>query len=542
MHFYSFDMQDPIFDLGSWRVSVQIITLENIYGLDPQHCHLDRQPGQWTLQCDRLSWAGQQERAQGTLTLVAQERDNQGLRVKIRATAPAKIRCVKLLVRDLPPLKVLDLVHQEHDVPEEGLLLRYPSPGSLRLPVLVARSLDADGRAIGFRCEDPQIRAKRFALFSERELHGPEGRTLVELIHEEDAQHFDTQVDVPTWIVEPVDEVDAFVEAQLDFAEQNLGLVPWERRTDMPRWMHDVALCVTLHGMHWSGHAFLTYDQMLGILRFVGERIEPHRVLAYIAGWEGRYYWQYGDYRPDPRLGGAEGFARLCTEARNMGIHVMPMVGGNCVNAWFPNFHAFGPDAYLKSATRNRFHGNCPDWDEARSHDTGWQAWLNPGHPAWQNELCRQILNLVDEYGFDAVYLDTLHVWTNDPDHNVFEGKRELAALLRAGRPDFLVMAENWYDGMLGVFPLFLVGWKYEWPTPEWFGRYARTIAFLGEVEPSQGSGGVQHQRHFPYRQPTLRQRHLPTVAFIEGTLENAQAEVERAIDLGKEYARRFLD
>src|SRR6185503_4599772 len=103
----------------------------------------------------------------------------------------------------------------------------------------------------------------------------------------------------------------------------------------------------------------------------------------------------------------------------------MPMFGGNCANSWFPNFHEFGTSSHMKSATRNVFHGNQPDWDLSRAQDTGWQAWLNPGAPAWQTELTRQITRLADQYDFDAVFIDTVEVWANDPDFNMREGYRQ---------------------------------------------------------------------------------------------------------------------
>ena len=39
MQFYSFDLRDPVFELADWKLSIQIVTLENIYGLDPAQTH-----------------------------------------------------------------------------------------------------------------------------------------------------------------------------------------------------------------------------------------------------------------------------------------------------------------------------------------------------------------------------------------------------------------------------------------------------------------------------------------------------------------------
>ena len=40
-----------------------------------------------------------------------------------------------------------------------------------------------------------------------------------------------------------------------------LGLVPWDTRPDVPSWARDIRLCLTLHGMHWSGYTFNTSAQ-----------------------------------------------------------------------------------------------------------------------------------------------------------------------------------------------------------------------------------------------------------------------------------------
>jgi hypothetical protein len=322
------------------------------------------------------------------------------------------------------------------------------------------------------------------------------------------------------------------LEDQLAFARRAFGLKPWEERDDVPGWARELRLALTLHGMHWTGRTFLDYAGMLRVLRFVAERIEGRRVLAYLPGWEGRYYWQYGDYRPEPKLGGEAGFAALCDGASALGVHLMPMFGGNCVNLTLPRFRDLDPSAVLKSATRNRFHGNQPDWDFARAHDTGWQAWLNPGHPAWRDDLAAQIETLAARFGFDGVFLDTIHVWVNDADHPVYDGIRELAARLRSRIPNLLLAAEHDYDALLALFPLFQRAW---WGRdPEWTARYARRMAHLCEGEP-EGRTGVHEFGVWAVREkePPWRAApgFLPTLAFQDDTLERSRAAVEAAID-----------
>jgi hypothetical protein len=543
MQFYGFDFRDPIFNVDGWKLSFQVITLENTYGLDPNEITIDNKDGDWRLECDGLSWAGQQQRAEGSLAVTACRNDQGQWQLDISSMAMQPIRCVKVLVRGLNPCTIYDYTARD-EVPldKKGSVYYYPYNAyqymnNLKSPVFFVN--EASKGLLGFSCLDHKVRAKRFAAYEEK-MGELQGTYTVELIHEESATQFSTSIDVPTWVLGMDENPDEFHNQYLQFAESDagLGLVPWEKRTDFPDWMRGVSLSLTLHGMHWSGYVFNTYDQMREIIEYVTERIEGSRVLAYLPGWEGRYYWQYGEYRPEPLLGGEEGFAKLCIEAKKRGVHIMPMFGVNCANAWFDNFGPFGPSSYMKTASGNLYLGNTPDWDISRAHDTGWQAWLNPGAPAWQNELTRQIRALVDKYGFDGVFLDTVHHWVNDPDHDVYEGIKALKEKLQEGNPDLLVTAENWYDGMLRVFPLFQS--RPFLKLPEWVGRYARTIAHLLEAEPSRGSTGVHELGYCPYQPKPLEKPYIPTLAFVDGTLDKSKPEIDRVIQIANEYAKKF--
>ncbi len=527
MQFYSFDAHDPIVEVAGWKLSFQVITFENTYDMDPDRITLEQHGNRWHLRCSGLRWGGGQVQAKGSLTAMLSAEDNGGLRISIEASAPEPITTVKLLIRDLPPLRPLDLLDQPRSVPVDGLLDRYPNV--LRLPLWMVAT---DIGILGFRCEDAQYRAKRFCAYAER-MGALAGRNAVECLHDEDARCFDKTIRVPDWVLSRQTDPDGFRTQQLAFSEAHAGLIPWEQRTDMPNWARDLKLVLTLHGMHWSGYIFNDYAAMLNTIRYIAERIDGRHVLAYLPGWEGRYYWQYGDFRPEPRMGGADGFARLCDEARALGVHVMPMFGGNCANAWMPNFHSFGPPSYMKSATRNVFLGNQPDWNLSRAHDTGWQAWLNPGAPAWQTELTRQITTLMTQYSFDAVFLDTVEVWTNDPDFNIREGYHELVERLRAGRPELLVTGEDWWDGLLPIFPIFQQTAKWR-QVPAWVGRYARLMGHICDGEASRGSTGVFESGYAPYERLPDEPHYVPTLAFVDGTLAGARDEIDAVITLAK--------
>jgi hypothetical protein len=345
--------------------------------------------------------------------------------------------------------------------------------------------------------------------------------------------------ETPTWRVGRCDDPGTVVAEHLAHLERAFGLQPWETRPDVPGWAHDIALVASIHGMHWTGYVFNTYQQMLRTLEWIAQRIEGRHVLAFLPGWEGRYYWQYGDYRPEPRLGGAQGFRALVDGARRLGVKLMPMFGANCVNTGLKDFRRWGEPSLLHSAGGYVHQGNKPDWDTSRAHDPGWQAWLNPGAPGWHQRLLSQVSGVVEEYGVPAVFFDTHHVWENDPNHPVYEGLLALRDALKARFPDLLVAGEGWYDALGAITPVSQVGAPTQWH--EIFSRYNRTFGHLMWGDPSRASSGVHEAGTTGFGLVPSERHWWPTVTVVDGTLEEAPHKVEQVIDQAREYARRFL-
>ncbi len=527
VHFASFDLRDPVFEASGFAFSVQVVTLENVYGIDPGQTSAREEDGAFVVRAAGLTWAGGRERAPGAVLLRVRPEGPGRVRVRVtlRAKAPEPIRCTKLVLRGLAtPLAWVE-PEGERTVGPLGECLAYPN--RIGAPLVCVR---AGKEVIGARFEDARVREKRFALSTER-VGDRAGQGALELIHEDDATRFALETDAPPVVLSRGAAPDALVSAHEAHARDAFELRSWTERKDVPAWARDLRLVTTLHGMHWTGRILLDYAGMLEALRFVTDRLPGRHVLAYLPGWEGRYYWQYGGYRPDPRLGGEAGLAALCDFARDRGAHVMPMFGGNCVNKWLPRFRDLDPAAVLKSATGNRFHGNQPDWDFSRAHDTGWQAWLNPGHPAWREDLAGQIERLAARYGFDAVFLDTIHVFANDPDHSVYEGIRALVQRLRRNVPGVLLAAEHDYDALLPLFPLFQRA--YWGNDPAWTARYALRFAHLCEGEP-EGRAGVHEfgvWRPAGARDPWKPAAgFLPTIAFQDDTLVRSRESIEAAL------------
>ena len=524
----SYDPRDPWFEIDGWRLAVQIISFENVYGLDPDATAVTRDAGRTVIDCGRLVWAGGQERCDGSARIEATPTAD-GLEVVVSARHAPPLRCVKLLVHGLPSGDVIGAFWGRSPLRPGGTILTYPTPLHTPLVFLAPQ----DGPHLYFQSLDGRVRAKRFAFYQH------DGDLIAELIFEELATEISGSITAPPWRIGSTSQPEAVAEQHLQHIERAYGLQPWESRADVPAWAQEIALVVALHGMHWSGRVFNRYDQMLAALRWIADRIEGRCVLAFLPGWEGRYYWQYGDYRPEPRLGGEEGFARLAAGARELGVKLMPMFGANCVNADLPGFEEWGPPAIMRSASGLEFQGNRPDWDTSRAHDPGWQAWLNPGAPSWRERLVAQVSRLVERYELPAVFFDTQHVWTNDPHYPVYDGLVALRDELKARFPQLLIAGEGWYDALGAVTPVSQVGGPQQWP--EIFSNYCRTFLHLSAGDPGRGSTGVHELGRREFQLAPDAQCWWPTLTVVDGTIERAPERAEEVIDQAKRYAAAHL-
>ena len=103
MQHVNFHLPDPVFDFGGWLVSVQVITFENLYGLDPALITREETATGWRVHASGLTWGGGQERCPGTVELLVDRLpDGEGLLTRVSAAYAQTIRCVKLLVAGLP--------------------------------------------------------------------------------------------------------------------------------------------------------------------------------------------------------------------------------------------------------------------------------------------------------------------------------------------------------------------------------------------------------------------------------------------------------
>jgi hypothetical protein len=527
----SYDPREPTYgipDLAGVRWAVQIFTTDNLYSIDPARVQLVEAGNELHLSCLRLSWAGQQQRASGRVSVRVVRRDG-AWSWQIEAWLDEPIKVIKLLFFGLPPaslgkgwwMPTSERDEAIHPSAEQPLRWRYPFPEWLT-PWACAGD---GGGAVCLSVRDAEPRAKRLYV------HYPPytgGRPIVELACEEDARRWDGHFVAPEMrlrLCDTAEEIRTDFGTHLGFIEQAYALPRWEERADVPAWMRDIRLVVTLHGQHWTGYVFNTFDRMVEALRFVTRHMPGEQVLAYLPGWEGRYYYAYPFYRPGEAMGGDLAFRRLLAAARDLGVRIMPMFGANGVNA------RLYPD-WERAAFRNRTGRvvrlvNFPDWDSDRAGEDD-QVFLNPGEPGFRRHLCEQVSAAVADYNLDGVFLDTSACWFNDPRYNLYDGYRVLLGDLRERNPGLLIAGEGWWDGLLGLFPVnqSWLGVERRYRFPELLTRYGRALGHLSEGTPGAGSTGV-HEAGFrpaPQQKPTFG--HIASLGVVDDTLEQYGDEV----------------
>jgi hypothetical protein len=514
----SFDPRHPWFvvpgiDGAEW--AIEVFTTHDVWGLDPASTTFDG----LELQSQQLQGLGGQRSTAGLVTTRIDVADGV-TEFHISASHADPIKGVKLLVRGLPA-GILDAGWWTPTTPagqaaraleHAPVLLRYPWD-SWQTPWACAG--EGPGFAVGVRTS----RVAPIRLYQYAPHWSPE--PVIEVVCDAPATERRPTFESPAIrlrLAQTVEEIHADLLSHLSWIENAFGLIEWDRRGDVPAWARDIDLVLTLHGQHWTGYVFNTFDRMAEILREVTQLVDGSHILAYLPGWEGRYYWQYPCYWPGEDLGGPSAFARLVETANDIGVHLMPMFGANGAHAHrYPDWER----AALRSPSNRYFTPiNTPDWDNDRAAEDD-QIFLNPGEPDFRAHLVEQISTVVATFGIEGVFLDTSGCWVNDGRYDVFDGYRSLVGELRTRHAALLVCGEGWYDALLGIFPMNQTWLDMSVPPrvdalPM---RYARVLGHLKDGAPGAGSTGVHEGGTSPRAHPLEVRGYVPALSIVDDTL-----------------------
>jgi hypothetical protein len=310
---FSFDFPEPSVEFNGLRFSVLVFTRENAYGLDASQTTAQATDTGLDLTAGGLVWAGGQERASGRVTARFRT-EGDAILCDVSAEMDRPIKAVTTVVRGIPRGKLSSGGGgQPFDPKDNEILWGYPfsggdlfganTAGGMGTPLAVVQS--GEQSFVALSSLDDRVRTKRFYFQP-----GEQGYR-VELVHEVEGWLDLPRVQVPTWRIGRATTLEAAVAPHYAHLERAYHFPRWKTRPDVPAWLRRTALVVTLHGMHYTGYVFNDYARMLEILKWIATQMPAERVLAFISAWDGRYYWDYPEYRAAERLGGEAGFRRL---------------------------------------------------------------------------------------------------------------------------------------------------------------------------------------------------------------------------------------
>lgn len=515
------------------KVSMEVFSLENVYTI-PNGSFVKSSN---TYSSETLVW-GDTEKVDAKASLrLKKHRDS--FSVNARAKLDKKIRSIKIRFDNLPLGKLISLTAKDKEVTERGLYFRYPEGWrDLSNPLLVFE-LD-NGKYLYLRCVDTTVNYKQFFLKKV-------GNNLrIDITQEALGNHLRNTFAIPEIEVGIAKDKESIYQRQKEYIEKTFDVVPFEESSNVPQWLKNISLVVIMHMESFTGHIFHTYEKAYEDVKKLTEMIPGDRILVYFPGWEGRYYYKYGNYTPDERLGGEQKLIECVQKMKKLGCRTMSMVGMNIANKNVPAVNKIYKDAEFQSVSGAKYHSGSVDWEGAHHYDFNEHVNLNIANKKWADCLFEQIKDISLKCDFDGVFLDIAACFVNDKKHALYPGVCEFCDRLRTIKKDFLVSGEGFYDGLLKVIPLFQSGHTdgemnyHDRVSQELFTPYAREFGHLCLGDPSRGSSGVHElgtntEWKVPYRKGII-----PTLSLVENSLELAPEKVKEIIDDANRYYEEF--
>ena len=530
---FSFDFPEPSVEYGGLRFGFLVFSRENAYGLAADRMQAEPDGDALVVTASELVWAGGQARAPGRVTARLRHAGD-WIEWDVTAEMDQPIKAVTTVLRGVPRGRISVGGGGATEPHDDEVLVGYPfgagdlfggnTAWSTGTPLVIVQA--PDGECFFLSSLDDRVRAKRFYLQP-----GERGYR-VECVFEAEGWLEQRRVTVPTWRAGRAASLDAAAQPHFEHLVKAYRIPEFAQREDVPAWLHDTALVLALHGMHYTGYVFNDFARMLEILQWVAARIPPQRVLVFLPAWDGRYYWDYPVYRPAERLGGERGFVRLVREGQRLGFKLMPMFGANAANRRQPVWAGIA-DAATSRIDGDRFDLNWVDWDNDR-HEEGWLSYMNLGVDVWREWLAGRVAETIERYGVDAYFLDITGGWMNNPRADMHEGLRRLVADLRARHPEVLACGEFLYDALAAFLPLHQVYWPRLAP-------HVRAFSHLSHPAPGRGSSGVHESGFGGFDPGTLslarREGLIPTLTVVDDTFAAHREEMVAVIRQAKVWA-----
>ncbi len=528
-----YDFNDPYVEFDELRFAVRLSTESNIYCPDLSSLKVDSSSSkELILSCNMLSAAGGQLISPGQMELKITKVGKDRFSLSAKASHPTEIcKTILVLIKDIEVESFFSEYAQAKGINEfkdkKNIMVSYPSRAAT-MPLVFITTPDEEWFVLS---KDTELRRKGFACTWDHLSNEP----VVLISHDEDTRKISNSIESPEWIIGFGHTRQDVVAERCKDLEQNFKLIPYKDKNNT-KWIDELKLVTFFHGIHWTGHMFNTYQQMGDQLEWMCETIDGKNVMAFLPAWDGRYYCTYPEHQPDERMGGSEGLKQLVERAHKLGVKVVLMLGG-------PNLSTFDflkkndmMDAALRGSDGYPQIQNWLDWNTDLSIETMGLI-MNFGHPKYRDYMIEKTGELFDTYNVDGVFLDGTLRWDNSPDYSSYEGLVEYTSQVRKKYPSKLLMGEDGYDAIYGLFDMFHTSGG-PLGLENFMLRYTRQFYYLS-YPAENGSAGV-HELGWSADSYTINAAQpeytIPSISLLNGVIDTHGDLIKKKIEKAKSW------
>jgi hypothetical protein len=530
-----YDFKDSYVSFADLNFAVRLSTDNNIYCPNPEKLTIEKpSKNEIILRSNSLSAAGGQLISNGFIELKISRGINQ--RISILASASHNTELAKSILVLIKGINVKYMVSEQPQAKGEqefkdkiGIRVSYPSR-SATMPLVFLTTPNEEWYVLS---KDKKIRRKGFACSYDHLSDEP----VFFISHDSDMRKRSTRIQSPKWVMGKNRNREQIVRERCIDLEKYFDVLPYSRKNDFHTdWIDNLKVVTFLHGVHWTDHVFNTYDQMGEQLEWITETIDGSQVLAFLPAWDGRYYVNYPEHKPDSRMGGSEGLKRLVKKAHQLGVKVVLMFGG-------PNLSTFDflkknnmMEAGLKTPSGQVELQNWLDWNTDLQKETMGLI-MNFGHPKYLDYMINKTAELFDTFGIDGIFLDGTLRWQNSPDYSPYEGLVEYTREIRKRYPEKLLMGEDGYDAIYGHFDLFHTSGG-PLGLENYLLRYTRQFYYLA-YPAENGSAGI-HEIGWSNDSPTINNADpkftIPSISLFYGDKEKYSLRIKSKLEVYKNW------
>ena len=453
--------QKQVVKFDKYQFSVSVLTIDG--SVDPYLFNLHNDTNYVKAISLDLIKANTRQLYTGKIELMVGRNSDRSISWQVTAEMTDQIKGIKVEIYPIPGRFLSIFSGRVVEIPEYNPLQlsfpsgyypyqRIPQSGTEAMPLNTQCFVFSDSeyeKHLLFRGTDYPSRFQKFWLFREKDT--------VRLVcySEANASERDFIYTTPEWYIEPIPNPETGFQKHQAWMEKLYGLQPFGERTDAPGWINDLFLNITFECRASHGRICHTFDQVSERLQQITQYVNPHKVKIHLIGWDGSWDRTCPHYRPDPSLGGDEGFRQMIRVAHELGYKIgvqMNVVGLGKMNPQFEELKFF-----LEHQCRDA-EGRALQWEYDLDGDDQDEIIfypVSPDYEPWRQYMINRILKVVNDFSIDVVHLDQSTTLHNDCCHDHYRGIIKLFQELREQLPpDVILSGEGICEPLVFLYPV----------------------------------------------------------------------------------------